>query len=489
MPKEIFLSRLDPSKLWLGCVVLYVALGPTHAPFYTPSLYDNSRLLQLFSLSVLCLLALAIPALRDEVARMVVGGRGLVRSGLYVLALLALASGLRAALPGMALQELALLLLLGFFTLTGVALATANRTLVDRLLLLAFQGSALVFMILFWIAHLAARETGQTFEWIHPFVTFANVRHFSQFQAYSLPVLVIPIAFVSLPWRWRVAAYLLAAHWWALQFAVGTRAVWFAGGCSALLLLLLLRRDAFPFLKSLGFAVAGGGLVYLTLDAFVFADAPGLADVGRRGFDTSKRAELWANALAMVRDDPFLGVGPMHFSFRNFEWAAHPHNTMLQLAAEYGLPVATITLALVASLVWECVRWARSASLAEDRLFNTGLLAALLMGLLDALVSGNTLMPVSQMSLFILMGWVIGRNRHVASNSPRARPATTTLAMSAIVVVSVITVGQGALAYYRYWDARQFLIPAGSSHPRYWEDGHWPAMKPAEIALDRAPLR
>ncbi len=154
----------------------------------------------------------------------------------------------------------------------------------------------------------------------------------------------------------------------------------------------------------------GGGIVYLALNAFVLADAPGLSEMGRRGFDSSNRGELWSSALAMVRDAPLLGVGPMHYSFRNFEWAAHPHNAVLQLAAEYGLPVATIAIGLVAYLLWSCVRWTKSARSAEDRVVNTGLLAALLMGLLDALVSGNTLMPVSQMTLFILIGWVIGRN-------------------------------------------------------------------------------
>ena len=468
----------DPRTIWLACVALYLVFGPTQAPFYTPSYYDNSRLLQLLSLAALSLLALVIPTLRREVEVIVLNGRGWVQRGLLLLALLGFASGLQAALPGMALQELALWMLLGVFTLTSISVTAANRTLVDRLLLIAFQGSALVFIVVFWMGQLAARETEQPFEWLHPFVTFANVRHFSQFQAYTLPVLTVSVALAGISRYRRSGAFLLAAHWWALQFAVGTRAVWFAGACTVALLPLLLKRDAFPFLKCFGLAVLGGGILYLALDTFLLVDAPGLADAAHRGFDTSNRQELWRSALAMVRNDPFLGVGPMHFSFTNFAWAAHPHNSMLQFAAEYGLPAATIVVALATWLLWSSIRWTRSASQPEDQLINGGLLAALLMGLLDSLLSGNTLMPVAQMTLCILIGWVIGRNRCVPSNPPPSPTAITTFALSTIVVGSVITVGLGAHTYYQYWDARQFLVPAGASHPRYWEEGHWPRSDP-----------
>lgn len=381
-------------------------------------------------------------------------------------------------MPDMALQELALLILLGVLALCVAVLVTADANLADRWLISAFIGSALVFMCVFWMAYLAARNTALPFEWIHPFVTFANVRHFSQFQAYTLPLLVAPIASVVLPPRWRVAAFLVSAHWWALQFAVGTRAVWLASACSAALLLLLLRRDALAYLKWMSFSVAGGAVAYLALDTLLLVDAPGLTEIGRRGFDASKRGELWSSALALVREAPVLGVGPMHFSFRNFEWAAHPHNALLQVAAEYGLPAAMLVSGLVACLLRSCVRCARSADTEQDRLLNISLLMSLLMGLLDALVSGNTLMPVSQMVLSILIGWVMGRNRQIICNQPARVSPSTSLAVTAIIFASVFAVGQGALAYYEYWDARQFMVPSGVSHPRYWEEGHWPAIAP-----------
>jgi len=223
----------------------------------------------------------------------------------------------------------------------------------------------------------------------------------------------------------------------------------------------------------------------LVLDCLVLGDAPGLSEMSRRGFDTSNRRELWLSALGMVRDFPILGVGPMHFSFINFEWAAHPHNAVLQWAAEYGLAAATITISLVAYLLGSCVRWTKSARDADDWLLNIGLLAALITGLLDSLVSGNTLMPVSQMTLFVLIGWVVGRNAARPSVKGPVPTGATGFALAGLSLACAVTVGLGALSYYQYWEARQFFVPAGPSHPRYWEEGHWPTAKPEGLALHK----
>jgi O-antigen ligase len=473
----------DPKTFWLVCVVTYLSFGPTHAPFLTPSLYDNSRLLQVFALCMLSLMMVSIPSLRRGIARLVVEAHGRVRIALFSITALGTLSSFRAASPMMAVQEIALVLLLGLLALSVASLAIENRKAVDFSLLLAFEASALFFIVMFWMAQLAAIRINQPFEWIHPFVTFANVRHFSQFQAYTLPLLIVPLASVKVTPRWRMAAYLLAAHWWALQFAVGTRAIWFAGAFSAGLLFVFLRRDSLRYLAWLGLAIGGGAVLYAALNLVVQGDAPGLAEIGRRGFDSSNRRELWLSALGMVRESPFLGVGPMHFSFRNFEWAAHPHNAVLQWAAEYGLPAATIAVALMGYLLLACVRWAKAAAIADDRMLNVALLAALLMGLLDSLVSGNTLMPVSQMSLFVVIGWVIGRNSSRSADTTPSCSRASRFALSALCLACAITLGSGALSYYRYWDERQFFVPAGPSHPRHWEEGHWPTTKQVGLAV------
>ncbi len=96
MPNGIHVQQPDARMVWLVCVALYVSFGPTQAPFYTPSLYDNARLLQLFSLSALALMAFTIPSLREGIVQTIAQARGFVRFGLLSTTLLALMSALRA---------------------------------------------------------------------------------------------------------------------------------------------------------------------------------------------------------------------------------------------------------------------------------------------------------------------------------------------------------------------------------------------------------
>lgn len=61
------------------------------------------------------------------------------------------------------------------------------------------------------------------------------------------------------------------------------------------------------------------------------------------------RTHWWEQAIAMVRDDPATGVGPYQWNIRRYDSdpqapaiVADPHNTYIQLAAEYGLGVLAV---------------------------------------------------------------------------------------------------------------------------------------------------
>jgi O-antigen ligase len=77
---------------------------------------------------------------------------------------------------------------------------------------------------------------------------------------------------------------------------------------------------------------------------------------------SSRRVQLWHEAVSMVSDDPVRGVGPGRFSVESptaqedpdARWA---HSAPLQLAAEQGLPGAGLLAAL---MVWAFVSLVRS---------------------------------------------------------------------------------------------------------------------------------
>ena len=71
------------------------------------------------------------------------------------------------------------------------------------------------------------------------------------------------------------------------------------------------------------------------------------------GDPSSSRGKIWANAWAMIQAQPWFGTGVGAFNFvwsmtpfpqRPVAFFDHTHNIALQLAAEYGLPLAGLIL-------------------------------------------------------------------------------------------------------------------------------------------------
>ena len=84
---------------------------------------------------------------------------------------------------------------------------------------------------------------------------------------------------------------------------------------------------------------------------------------------SSSRFGIWANTLALIRAHPWVGVG---FGEFNFAWTLtpfpgrpvaffdHAHNLPLHLAAELGMPLATLVLALLGAALWRAWRAGRT---------------------------------------------------------------------------------------------------------------------------------
>ena len=452
-------------------------VAPVHAPFVTPSLYDNARLLQITCASLSAFLVIVAPGsihavmLRWEILPPI------ARLSLAVLLALIVASAVTSPHPAAAAPEIALvsILLLGGFAVSA-AVAAAPR-LGDMLLSGVIVAACLVFCVVFWAAFVAALvAVDGRFEWITPFVSFANVRFFSQWQAYTLPLLLIPLFDRRVARRWRAAAFLLAAHWWMLQFAVGTRAVWFAAAMTFLVMALAVGRLAEGWMKWQGAAVLAGGVLYLAFRISLLSTAPGLADVAQRGFNDSHRFALWASAVEMTRESPVLGVGPLHYAFLQTEIAAHPHNSLLQLAAEYGIPAALLVMGLMVYLLWRCASLCRVAGDDHDRGVKLCLLAGLGMGLADSLLSGNTVMPHSQVILVLLCGWLTGRAVPYRDVVPALVQRSSILVRAVVsitvVAASAVVIGAG-VEYFHAMELKGFAMPF-ESHPRFWQQGHWP---------------
>jgi O-antigen ligase len=192
------------------------------------------------------------------------------------------------------------------------------------------------------------------------------------------------------------------------------------------------------------------------------------------GVNDFARVYLWERALADIRAHPWLGLGPMHYALAGNPYAAHPHNSALQVAAEWGVPTLVILSALIVAVVaarWQDVRQ-RSATESDPSAVALVAVAlcAVIAGVVDSLVSGTLVMPVSQ------TWWLVAAG--LAMAGPRAAPRVSDgrvifqrglavtivvlhlgLAMSTFVEANKPVTGDAVGMIPRYWGNGQFHTP------------------------------
>jgi O-antigen ligase len=197
---------------------------------------------------------------------------------------------------------------------------------------------------------------------------------------------------------------------------------------------------------------------------------------------TSSRTVLWRCALGLIAQHPWLGVGPMHFAHEAWRicTGAHPHDWVLQIAAEWGLPAFLCLVFVLATGARALVARARAVPRADapGQAVATALLVALVAILVDGLVSGVIVMPQSQLAIAFYagcaMGWCRAPALHAEPVSGRIRLGNTAIVLAAAAAL-LVGAGPGALAFIRdipLTDA-QMAVNHGPHWPRLWHLGYF----------------
>ncbi len=220
----------------------------------------------------------------------------------------------------------------------------------------------------------------------HRSATFGNVNMAAQFVGLAVVVL-LAVSPGDAKWAHRRATdlvtELVAGGAVAYVFLAGARSVWLAVVGAVVGLVLVGRVTVVRLLRTGG---AGALLAWLVL-----AVAPAPANPLASSLRESKRASalwrlaVWSDTLELVRDHPAgVGAGNFEHSFIPYALAGRskpgeaivfrsPHNECLRLAAEEGIAVALLLLALLIALV-RAAR--RSAAIARWRSEPGALLAS-----------------------------------------------------------------------------------------------------------------
>lgn len=449
-----FLNRLigyaGAQNALLVPLCLYLIIAPVWAPNPSARLFDGARYLELWLLGILTA-QLLIPSVSELIFKglQLAGDRAQWLLGTFLA--LGLLSTIVSPAPHLGALEMAVIIQCLLLFLAVLSMVRHGQDKVETVLSVSFALGSALLVLKFWLTYTIYFFEGKAFSWISPFLDFANVRFFSQYQAYTLFMVCLPAATLRMGGLGRSFIYVIAANFWALQWMVGTRAVWV--GCIAAILLvsLCMRNGRWEWIRrQLLVMCLGAGIFFLTgylsAQSNDVMNVPGVQSImGRGNASALERVALAKTAIGSMVESPFLGLGPGQFGLQNYPmYAAHPHNSPLQLLSEFGLPAGAIGISLVALLLLIAMRDLRARSLNENDQLAATLLATLTLGITDSLFSGNLIMPHSQILFFVVGAWILGRAkmREIARDASQtaSRLIKTTILAAGLLAVAVTAI-------------------------------------------------
>ena len=170
-----------------------------------------------------------------------------------------------------------------------------------------------------------------------------------------------------------------------------------------------------------------------------------------------------------VKQHPLMGIGPMNYVCTSPKYIGHPHNFPLQLAAEWGTPVAIAVCVLLGLLLWRTSRHIRRRDFGsdDDNMLAGLLLTGFLAAMLHACLSGVMVMPASQVTGLLVSGMLVGLYP-AAQNKPVTRAPQ--LGSSIGILFSIFLLGMGLNELSTMKDRSGQLKPGEDMRPRIWQD-------------------
>jgi putative inorganic carbon (hco3(-)) transporter len=434
---------------------------------------DRQRLLELLLLSFVLLDAILV-GLANIANQVPIPPK--IRNAFFVLLGLTIVSCSLAQSPRHALVETSVFAGLCYLALFVTHLFNENKQVFFHRLIYALWASILLYMLSFYTGYITATVFKTPLNWPFPFTGFTNVRSFNQYQLWSLGLICIPLLINDLKKNARIWLQIALAGWWVLLFYSASRGVLLAWLVSILATALTYQKSAWPFLRQQIIQITTGFLGYNIL----FKVMPALLQhnlvtgtVMRE--TTNDRVGLWSQAITLIREFPLLGVGPMHFAWFS-QSNAHPHNSVLQLAAEFGLPATLIVLTIVAYGLNCWFRKFNSNTLKKHNKLDSQLAIILFFTITInaaySMVDGVIVTPISQVLMFTVIGLMIGHytydltsNIKDANLRPEFRQIFAGLVLLAMIWSTLPEVVKGLSS-----NEKGFSMGYTAAGPRFWRE-------------------
>jgi O-antigen ligase len=310
------------------------------------------------------------------------------------------------------------------------------------------------------------------------FPAFSNQRFFGHWVTLSLPLVVLARE------RWSSAPTLarwldlLAALWVAFAVASGTRGTWMALTLITLLLPLAGfagRRLARGMMRAALLGVGAYALMFWLIPLLVSGQSsPAGLSRFTEGGSLSLRDVIWSEAWRGILAHPLMGLGPMMLAATSNGVAAHPHSFFLQIASEWGVPVALGVVGVFARAGWIQLQLCRR----DGDPLRTALLAAIGAGLLHAQVDGVLVMPFGQTLFVLLCAWIASMSATEVSTVPHSTVGRYGFRLRGLLLVLVfaqVWLIWPELTRLKEWEQETHAAGGGGLYlPRYWAQGTIP---------------
>jgi putative inorganic carbon (hco3(-)) transporter len=395
-----------------------------------------------------------------------------VRNAFFVLLALACISTLLAKASRHAIIEISIFAALSYLALFVAGLYHENKEAFIRQITYATGVSVVLYLFAFYVGYTTACVFKTPLNWPSPFTGFNNIRSFNQYQLWLLGLVYLPLFTFELKQNTRYWIYIALACWWVLLFYSASRGAPLAWLAGMVVTALVYRKLALPFLRAQFFTMSAGfGGYYLLFKIMPNMLHTSLVARSIIRETTSDRTELWLKALILARNHPIFGVGPMNYPWYSFTMF-HPHNSVLQLAAEWGFP-ATVIILSIAGFGFRC--WFKKFNINNiqiasklDRNLAIILLFTIISNGAYSLVDGVIVMPISQVLMFTIIGLMVGQYSHgqTANNSQRNfrfRPIFAGIVLVAMVWSTFPEIKQGLSGYENGFSTGSRVIG-----PRIW---------------------
>lgn len=432
------------------------------------SLHDCQRIIELF---FICLLL--IESIYNKKNNYLCVSKP-VRYGAYTVAILTIISSYLALSVRHALIEISLIAGLCYMAFYIARLYCENSSQLIKRLTYVIWGGILLSMTAFYVGYITAIVFKTPVTWPGPITGFNNIRFFNQYQLWTLGIITLPLlAFYFKNAQMRFWLYLGLIFWWVLLFHSTSRGAVLSWGLGIFITALIYRNLAWPFIRIQLIGITGGLLLYQLLFVLIPFLRNTAVITGTIIRDTiSDRLALWSQSLQLIQNHPIFGVGPMNFAWYS-PISAHPHNSLLQIMSEWGLPASLVLVAIVFYGIRSWLKKFNMTSLQTQTIYDRSLAIILFFTAVTnatySLVDGVIVMPISQVMMFTFIGLMLGYYHHKPKSRMVANKSyATSRIFSVIILATLIWSTLPEILQNASGNEKRFSIGYTALGPRLW---------------------